>query len=218
MSTKPRDSRRLGRFGVDPQQAGRSPELGCAAELVGGGEQQQPLCLQRQLLRSAAERLLDPARDRCRCGRAEPHRQLGGRQAARKLDQCERIAACLGDDSRADSFAERSLDGVDQQLASVVVGQAFDQQLGQARKLLAACSGRKQEPDPVGEHPSRHERERLRRWAVEPLGIVDHTQQRLLVGCGRQQAERRKSDQEPLRRDPGPQPECGSERVLLRPR
>ena len=210
------DSSRLGRLGADPHQPGRAPELWCAAELVGRCEQQQPLCLQRQLLRSAPERLLDPARDRCRCGRPEPHRQLGGRQAAGKLDQCERIAARLGNDSGADSLAERSLDGAYEQLARVLVGQAFDHHFGQACKLLAACSGREQEPDTVGEHPSRHERERLRRWAVEPLGIVDHTQQRLLVGGGRQQAERRKSDQEPLRCCPGSQPECGPKRVLLR--
>ena len=170
---EPCDGGRLGRLGADPQQTGRSPDVRGAAEVVSRGQQQQPLRLQGQLLRAAPEGFLDPARQRRGGGCREPHGQLGRRQSPGKLDQRQWIAARLGDDAGADSFPEWPADGAGKQFARLLVRQPFDHQFGQAREILAARSRREQQSDPVGEYAPRHERQRLRRRAIEPLGVVD---------------------------------------------
>jgi hypothetical protein len=79
---------------------------------------------------------------------------------------------------------------------------------------------------PRGEHhqhrlraqPSRRERQRLRRGAVQPLRVVDHAHERPLGGHLRQQAEHGQADQEPIRRGPRFQAKRYAERGPLRPR
>jgi hypothetical protein len=69
---------------------------------------------------------------------------------------------------------------------------------------------------PLGCHPPCHEREDLRGCLVEPLRIVDKTQQRCLLGDLGQQVEGCQPDQEPIRRGAAAQPEGHVEGGLLR--
>ncbi len=60
----------------------------------------------------------------------------------------------------------------------------------------------------VGEQPARGEQDRLRRWLIEPLGIVEQHAERPALGCGGEHAERRRSDREPLAADAGSERQC----------
>ena len=62
----------------------------------------------------------------------------------------------------------------------------------------------------------RHERERSGRCAVEPLRVVDHAQERLLLGGFGEETENREPDEERARRLSGAEPEGDAERVPLR--
>ena len=70
--------------------------------------------------------------------------------------------------------------------------------------------------DRLGQQPARHERQRLRRRAVQPLGVVDQADQRLLAPDLGQQPEQRQADQEAIRRRARAQAERGAQRVALR--
>ena len=50
--------------------------------------------------------------------------------------------------------------------------------------------------DRVGLEPPRSEDDRIRGRCIEPLGIIHEHEQRLLLRCGSQQAERRGADEE----------------------
>ncbi|MCZ7424197.1 hypothetical protein O7607_00490 [Micromonospora sp. WMMA1949] len=56
-----------------------------------------------------------------------------------------------------------------------------------------------QEGQPFGPHPSGHEGQDLRRSLIQPLRVVDETQQRLFFGDLGQQVEDGQPDQEPVR-------------------
>ncbi len=72
---------------------------------------------------------------------------------------------------------------------------------------------RKDHHHPLGPHPPGHESQNLRRRLIEPLRVIDHTQQRPVLG---QQAQHRQPHQEPVRRGTLAQPERHPERGLLR--
>ena len=63
---------------------------------------------------------------------------------------------------------------------------------------------------------ARHERERLRRGLVKPLGVVHDPQEWLLLRHVREQAEDGQADEEPVRRVAAASSERGAERVALR--
>ena len=163
------------------------------------------------------EPLLD-ARQRPGVGAAEAARQLGRAHAARQLQQRERIAARLRDDPVADALVEPAGDHRRQQRARVLVAEPFEPQLRQARQLalLARLADAEHDRHRLGEQPARHEPEHLRRRLVEPLEVVHETQQRLLLGDLRQQAERRQADEEAVGRIAGREAERDPQRVLLR--
>src|SRR4051794_33482380 len=72
--------------------------------------------------------------------------------------------------------------------------------------------------DGIGDQPAHGEEHRLRARAVEPVRVVDHDEQRLVLGVGRQQAERRRPHREPVARVPGTEGERALERRSLRRR
>ena len=62
-------------------------------------EEQQALRVEGKPGKTSSEALLDPGRKRQRLLKAEPARELRGRQSLRQLQNGERIPACLDDDS-----------------------------------------------------------------------------------------------------------------------
>ena len=75
---------------------------------------------------------------------------------------------------------------------------------GRPRQLLlvAGLTHREHQRDRLGQEAPRDERQRLRRGPVEPLGVVDQADERLLLGHLGQQAEHRQTDEEAVRRLP----------------
>src|SRR5918992_707832 len=61
----------------------------------------------------------------------------------------------------------------------------------------------------------RNERKRLSGLLIQPLGVVDRTEQWPLLGRLREQTERRKPHQKAIRSCARSQPECDAHRVLL---
>jgi hypothetical protein len=74
------------------------------------------------------------------------------------------------------------------------------------------------ERDRLGPEAPGHEAEHLCRRPIEPVGIVDQTEQRQVGGGLGQQAERRHADQEPVGWGAVAQAERGPQRVTLRGR
>ena len=72
--------------------------------------------------------------------------------------------------------------------------------------------------DRIGDEPAKGEQQRLRARFVEPMSVVDQNRDRSLLGICRREAERSRTDREPLLRQPGPQRQRAFERHGLRAR
>ena len=72
--------------------------------------------------------------------------------------------------------------------------------------------------DRLRQHPPRDKHKRLRRRAIKPLRIINHTHKRPLLGRVRQQAQHRQPHQKPIRRVPHTQPKRHPQRIPLRDR
>jgi hypothetical protein len=122
---------RRDRVRSEPETPGRPPEHGDVAERLRSGGDQQPLRIARERMIPAEEALLDALRQR-RPRKAEPSGQLRRRQAARELQQRERVATGLGDDRLADTLVQRPPDPSRKQQPCIVITKPIDDQLGQS--------------------------------------------------------------------------------------
>jgi hypothetical protein len=91
-------------------------------------------------------------------------------------------------------------------------------QLAQVLKLLAGLACGEHDPNRIGEQASGDERQRQRRGLIEPLRVIDHAQQRTVLGHLREQTEHGQSDEEPIRSRARAQPEHDLQRPALRRR
>ena len=80
--------------------------------------------------------------------------------------------------------------------------QRLDMKLWQALQRLARLARREDQRDLLGQQAPSHERKDACRCPVEPLRVVDHTEERSLPGGLGQQAEDRQSDEEGVRACP----------------
>jgi hypothetical protein len=87
-----------------------------------------------------------------------------------------------------------------------VVEPAIDNSGSPRDAVAGAVSHRADERDPLREQAAGDEAEDLRGRLVEPLRIVDETDERLLLGDLREQRQRREPDEEPVRRGAGINP------------
>ena len=119
--------------------------------------------------------------------------------------------------SRTRSSSGPATDGLQQRLR-FVVGQPSDHELRQTLEMALAgrLAHREHQPDRLRAQTARHERQHLRRRAVEPLRIVDDADQRPVLGRVRQQAQDRQADEEAIRGVAVAQAERGAERLALR--
>ena len=127
-------------------------------------------------------------------------------ERARQLEQRERVAAGDVDQLVAHDRGQ----GAVEQGPRLGVAQPGEPQLGQPVRLeraRVALARSDQHGDRVGLQPPGDEHERLGRRAVEPVGVVDHAQQRLVVGHGREQAQHGDRDEEAVLDALGGQPE-----------
>ncbi len=213
--------RRLGRrnrFGPDSESLGRAPQQRDVAHWLGRRCKDQLLGLGQQHFESPQEALLDVAGQRPCLRDAESARQLGGRQAAGQLHQRERIAARLGDDPVPDPLVEHPRQRGSENGARVAFCEPLDDELGETCEFirLAGLANGEHHRDPLGEQASRHECQRLRGRAVEPLRVVDEAHQGTRLGRVGKQTQRRKGDQEVVRGSAVLHAERNPQRISLR--
>jgi hypothetical protein len=136
----------------------------------------------------------------------------------RQLQQCQGVAASLGDDLIADPVIERFTDRGGQQRPRIGVAEAAHVELGQPGQRTgdrACVAHAEQQRHPLGGHPPRDEGQDLGRRLVQPLRIVDEAEQRFSFGDFRHQGEGRQPHQEAFRGRAGTQPERHAQRSLL---
>jgi hypothetical protein len=88
-------------------------------------------------------------------------------------------------------------------------------ELGQPCEHIPRFARAEDECDPLGQQAPSDEGERTGRRAIEPVRVVDGTEQRSLLRNLGHQAEDRQSNQERGRNLPGPESERDGERVAL---
>ena len=203
--------RRLG----DPEPAGSSPNESGIAHRVGGSQKQQPPGIARQIPESPREVLLDLRRKWQRGGQAEAARQLRRRQPAGHLQQRKRISARLNNQPLHDRVIQTSRQHGLQQRPRIATVQALDPHLRQSGERVAQLARREQQRDLFRQQAASYEHKRARRRTIEPLRVIDGTQQRPLFGGLGHQTENRQPDQERVRGPPTAQTESDSKRVAL---
>ncbi|MDB5065576.1 MAG: hypothetical protein JWM18_2010 [Chloroflexi bacterium] len=207
-----------GGVAADAHPFRRTAEQHRVATGVDRRDQEQPAGLRRERLDPAQEALLDPAGQRLPGGQPEASRELGGRQAAMQLEQGERVALGLGDDAVAHSLVEPPGDHRGDEPAGVGVGQTGELQLRDPRELggRTGVAHREEQGDRHGVEAAGHERQHLGGGLVQPVGVLDHPEQRPVLRDLLEQAEHGQPDEEAIRRGAGGETESGAERVALR--
>jgi len=106
----------------------------------------------------------------------------------------------LRDDAIRDRRVERTRQAFGQQRPRVSITEAADVKRGQAGQGRQVFAGPypEQQRDRIDLQAPGYEAEHLGGGLVQPLGIVDDPQHRLLLGQHRQQAEHRQAHQEPV--------------------
>ena len=147
-----------------------------------------------------------------------PPASCAGAQPARQLKQGQRVAVRLGQDPVPDALIEPEPDHRPQQCAGLRVRQALHLQVRQPSQLLARLARGEDQPDWLGQQPPRRERQHLGRRRIQPLRVIEHAQQRPVLGYLRQQGQHRQPNQEPVGHASLPQPERDAQRIALRNR
>ena len=193
----------------------RSPHDRRVARGVGRRDQQQATGITGQPGQASREALLDARGQRHRGGQPEPARELDGRQPAGQLQQGERVAVRLQNDPIQHVLIQASGQNGLEQCSRVTMPQRLNTQIRQPRERVSHLTGREHERDVLGKQAAGDECERARRRAIEPLRVIDDTQQGSLLRGLREQAEDGQPDQERIRRRSGTQPEGYAERIAL---
>ena len=165
---------------LDAECFGRAPQQQRIAERLRRRQQRQTPRVVGERLELADEALLDPSREALRAQQAEAARQLRRRQASRQLQQRQRIPPRLGDDPIPDSLVQVEAHRRAEQRAGVPVAHAVHLQLGDVLELLARLARGEHDPDRLRQQAAGDEGERQRRRVIEPLRVIDDTQQRTL--------------------------------------
>ncbi len=130
----------------------------------------------------------------------------------------ERVAAGLGDHLVADPRVKWPGEHRVQQRPGIGLPQALDHQFRQSRQPVDGNPGREDHTYRLRFQAARHERQRLRRCAIQPLLVIHQADQRLFLGHVGQQAQHRQADEKAVWRRPGTDAERGPQRLTLRDR
>ena len=183
----------------DPESLGCSQQQQRIADRLGRRDQQQTPRVVGERLNPTNEALLDPPCEPLRLDQAEAARQLPCRQAPRELEQRQRITACLSDDPVSHPLIQLEVDRRAQQRAGIPIPHANHLQLGHVQKLLAGLARGEHDRNRLRQQATCNKRQGQRRRPIQPLRVIDHTQQRTLLGHLREQTQHRQPDEEPIR-------------------
>ncbi len=203
--------------GRHPQRRGRRQHHCQLPAALRRRDQQQGLGRLGQPPDLTAERLPQPVgQPQTRC-RARPG---GGDQAItvgrRQLDQPQRVAPRLGQDTVADLGGQPGAVLAEQRRRRGRV-QPPQPQLGQARggKRPVVVAGGDHHRDPLAVQPSGRKHQRLGRGPVQPVRVVDQAHQPTIPSKPRQQRQHRQANQQAVVGPGVPQPERRIQRVAL---
>jgi hypothetical protein len=90
-----------------------------------------------------------------------------------------------------------------------------DVKLWQPHEVVANFTCREHERDPLRQQAVSHERERSPRCPIQPLRVIDDTQERTILPDLGQQAQNGQPDQQGIRSRPCSEPERDVERCAL---
>ena len=201
----------------DPEPPGRPPHQRHVAGRIRRGQLQQPPGLGRQGLRAAAGSSPRSARIAVRApGSPNPPASCAGvspRGSSSSASGLPRVSATIWSRTRASSGPASTESSSARASPS---GSPSTVSSGNPASSVAGIAGREDQADRIGRQPARHEPQRLRRGAVQPLLVIHQADQRLLPGRLRQQAEHGQAHQEPVRRRSRAEAERGPQRLPLR--
>ena len=201
-----------------PSRSARCQQQQRIADRLGRRDQQHTPRDVGERLDPTDEALLDSSGEPLRFDEAEAARQLPCCQAPRELEQRQRITACLSDDPVSDPLIEFEPHRRAQQRAGILIPHAIHLQLGHVQKLLAGLARGEHDRHRLRQQATCDERQGQRRRVIQPLRVIDHTQQRTLLGHLREQTQRRQPDAEPIRGFAGGQAEHDLHGLSLRRR
>ena len=158
----------------------------------------------------------EPSAQRQRLRHRRAGRQVLGRVFASQLDDPQRVACRVDQDSFDDLSSQRRGRHRCEELAGVGVrqpAQVDGRQLVEDAAERHRVAHSEEESDGVGVEPTGDERQHVGRFHVEPFRVVDDTQQRLVLSDQRQQRQRRQTHQKPIRGCPALKAERNPQRA-----
>jgi hypothetical protein len=194
------------------------PQQGHVADRLDSGDEQQLSSLHRKRLDPTEEARLDLAGQRPGLASSETSGHLDGGQAARQLQQGQRIAARLGDDAVPHTLVERAGDDGVEEFAGLALVQSTYGKLRQVGEDLAGAglADGQDEQNGFGEQSAGNEFQGLGRHPVQPLRVVDQTEQLLVADGPGEQTQGGQADQKPVGRITDLHPERRAQCVPLR--
>ena len=132
-------------------------------------------------------------------GSPNPPASCAGVSPRGSSNRASGLPARLGNDPIQHVLIQPSRQDRLQQRPRITMPSGSTRSSGKPASALAPFSRREDERDLLRQEAARHERERARRRTIEPLRVIDDTQERLLLRGLGQQAEGRQSDQERTR-------------------
>jgi hypothetical protein len=180
--------------------SGAPKQVHVADRFRSGGEQEQ-LGVARQQRRSAQEAALDASAQRAGAGYGKASRELVRRHSSRQLEQRQRVAVGLLDDPVAHVLIKRRMHSHGQQVVGIRLFESGQRQRGKARELAHSglLTKRDDDGDSLGRQPPSDERDRLQGRVVQPLRVIDETEQRVFTDARGQQTQGGQADEEPVR-------------------
>jgi hypothetical protein len=173
-----RSSRGLG----DPETLRGPPYQRQVAGWVRRSDEQQASRVAREPGQPPREALLDLRRQGQRRGQTKPARELGRGQAARQLEQGERVPPRRGNETLQYPLIQPSRQEGLQQRARIAISQGPHLQFRYSRERVAQLARREQERDLLRQEAAGHKCKRARRRTIEPLRVIDHTEERPFLG------------------------------------
>ena len=210
---KLRARRRIGCLGRNVEALRGAPQQAGVADGLGSSDQQQPPRLRPATPRVALKRLPPPvaARSPRPAGRT---RRRAGAATGRERTRAARTG-CRGPPGRS-GRAHDYPSGVGITTPKQGSGIGGAQRPGnefrdpfQVDRARVGVTQREHERDGLASDTPGDERERLRRGPIEPLHVVDKTDQRSGIGLIGKKPEHRQADHQPIRRRAGVETERG---------
>src|SRR6267378_1912218 len=164
----------------DPQLVGRAPKERGVAKWLCRSEKQQTPRVMRQPRQPPLEARLDSCGQRQRRGQPKSACELGGAETARQLQERKRVASRFGHDPLEHGLVQPRGENRLQQGSCIAPTQRANPELWESSQAVTDRASREDERNSFCQQPTRDQCKRSCRGAVQPLRIIDHTQDWLL--------------------------------------